>query len=60
MVRLGSGTGPGVRCCAVVLHLAQVHRQVVGEPAVAGPESLGPGGLGIPHYAEPVVVGVER
>ena len=43
----------------MVLHLAQVHRQVVGEPAVAGPEGLGLGGLGIPHDAEPVVVGVK-
>ena len=42
------------------LHLAQVHGQVVGEPAVAGPEGLGLGGLGVAHDAEPIVVGVER
>ena len=31
------------------LHLRRVRGQVVGEPAVAGPEALEIGGLGLPH-----------
>ena len=31
--------------------------QVAGGPAVSGPEGLGLGGLGVPHDAEPVLVG---
>ena len=41
------------------MHLGQVHGEVVGEPAVADPEGLGLRCLGIPHDAEPIVVGVE-
>ena len=37
----------------------QVGGQVVGEPAVAGSERLGPGGLGVPHDAEPIAEGLE-
>ena len=33
--------------------------QVVGEPAVAGPEGLGLRGLGVPHDAQDVRVGLE-
>ena len=33
--------------------------QVVGGPAVAGPEVLGLGGLRVPHDPGPVLVGVE-
>ena len=33
--------------------------KVVGEPAVPGAEGLGARGLGVPHDAEPVVMGVE-
>ena len=39
--------------------LGQVGCEVVGEPAVAGPEGLGLDGLGVPHDPEPVIVGVE-
>ena len=46
-------------CCASALLLGQIHGQVVGEPAVPGPEGLGLRALDIPHDAEPVVVGVE-
>ena len=41
------------------LHLRQIHRQVVGEPPVPGPEGLGLRRLGVPHDAETVLVGVE-
>ena len=41
------------------LELRQVHGQVVGEPAVAGPEGLGFGRLSVPHDPEPVLVGVD-
>ena len=41
------------------LELRQVHGQVVGEPAVPGPEGLGLGGLGVPHDAEPIAEGLE-
>ena len=41
------------------LKLRQVGGQVVGEPAVADPEGLGPGRLRVPHDPEPVVVGLE-
>ena len=41
------------------LHLGQVGGQVVGGPAVAGSERLGPGGLSVRHDAEPVIVGLE-
>ena len=37
------------------LHLGQVDRQVVHEPAVAGAEALGLGRLGVPHDAVPGV-----
>ena len=43
----------------LTLELGQVRRQVVGEPAVAGPEGLRPGGLGVPHDAEPIAEGLE-
>ena len=48
-------------CCtrSCELKLRQIHRQVVGEPAVPGPEGLGLRRLGIAHDAEPIVVGVE-
>ena len=39
--------------------LGQVGCEVVGEPAIAGPEGLGPDGLGVPHDPEPVFNGVE-
>ena len=42
-----------------LLDLGQVGCQVVHEPAVPGPEALPLGRLGLPHDAEPVVVGVE-
>ena len=41
------------------LHLGQVGGQVVGEPAVPGPEGLGLGGLGVPHDAGPIAEGLE-
>ena len=41
------------------LELAQVYGEVVGEPAIPGPEGLGLGGLGVPHDAEPVAEGLE-
>ena len=47
----------GAGCSA--LDLGQVGGQVVGEPAVAGPEGLGLGGLGVPHDAGPIAEGLE-
>ena len=41
------------------LDLGQVRGQVVGEPPVPGSEGLGLRALGVPHDAEPIVVGVE-
>ena len=43
----------------LTLGLGQVGHEVIGEPAVAGPEGLRLGGLGVPHDAEPVLVGVD-
>ena len=43
----------------MALHLGQVGGQVVDEPSVAGDEGLWLGGLGLPHDAEPVLVGLE-
>ena len=42
----------------MVLHLGQVSRQVVGEPAVAGPEGLGLRRLGVPVMVGSPVAGV--
>ena len=53
----GGGVLGGAGCSD--LDLGQVGRQVVGEPAVAGSERLGLGGLCVPHDSEPVFVGVE-
>ena len=58
----GSGYGGGrmlrgAGCSA--LDLGQVGGQIVGGPAVPGPEGLRFGGLGVPHDAGPVLVGVD-
>ena len=53
-VRSRQGLGSGS-----ALDLGQVHGQVVGEPAVAGPEGLALGGLGVRLDPGPVFVGVE-
>ena len=48
------------RCRRVYVGIwARFAARLWGEPAVAVPESLGPGSLGVAHDAEPVVVGVE-
>ena len=52
-MRRGWGLG-GAGCSALELG------QVVGAPAVAGPEGLGLGGLGVPHDAGPIAEGLER
>ena len=41
------------------LHLRQVDGQVVGEPAVPGPEALRLRGLGVAHQPEPIAEGLE-
>ena len=44
---------------SVPLYPRRVHSQVVGEPAVPGPEGLRLGGLRVPHDAEPVAERLE-
>ena len=39
--------------------LGQIGSQVIGEPAVVGPEGLGLGRLSVPHDAEPIAEGLE-
>ena len=58
-VRHGISPGGAVGFGTIFSHLRQVHGQVVGEPAVPGPEDLRLRGLGVPHDAEPVGGGFE-
>ena len=51
----GGGVLGGAGCSD--LDLGQVGGQVVGEPAVAGPEGLGLGGLGVPVMPNPSLKG---
>ena len=41
------------------MELGQVGGEVIGEPAVSGPEGLGLRRLGVPHDAQTVRVGLE-
>ena len=53
------GAGFGDQAGGSSLYPGQVHAQVVGGPAVPCWEGLGFGGLGVPHDAGPIIVGLE-